>query len=127
MCQEICGDGLMLGIEKCDDGTQNGLGCNEDCSGPATGFTCQCSIAPCSCLHVCGDGIRVEGEQCDDGNTKSNDGCSNDCLVVENGFTCESKFDFLKEKKPFTPELTLSKVDSFCKSAGSRIAIGQVS
>jgi len=32
-CEEICGDGIRVGSEVCDDGnTDNGDGCNNDCT-----------------------------------------------------------------------------------------------
>lgn len=27
ICSEICGDGLIVGDENCDDGTNDGMGC----------------------------------------------------------------------------------------------------
>ena len=32
ICSPICGDGIVVGIEKCDDGNKGG--CLSDCSGP---------------------------------------------------------------------------------------------
>ena len=56
VCTPICGDGIVVKGEVCDDGPLNGTygHCNESCSG----------LAP----H-CGDGVvqAAEGEECDDG------------------------------------------------------------
>ena len=43
-CTPICGDGYIVGIEKCDDknkSTTIGNGCNEDCSGNYSYWYCQ--------------------------------------------------------------------------------------
>jgi cysteine-rich repeat protein len=61
-----CGDGVVEGIEECDDGnTTGGDGCTADCTVEGDG--------------VCGDGILDAGEECDDGNTVDGDGCAADC------------------------------------------------
>ncbi len=56
MCTPICGDGIVVKGEVCDDGPLNGTygHCNETCTG----------LGP----H-CGDGVlqAAEGEECDDG------------------------------------------------------------
>jgi fibro-slime domain-containing protein len=56
VCTPVCGDGIVVKGEVCDDGALNGTygHCNESCSG----------LAP----H-CGDGVvqSAEGEECDDG------------------------------------------------------------
>ena len=63
-----CGDGVISGDERCDDGnTGGGDGC----------------AANCRSLELCGNAIRDDaaGEECDDGNLASHDGCSSGCLV----------------------------------------------
>ena len=64
----VCGDGILVAGEQCDDGnTSDGDGCQADCQ-----------------LPVCGDGIldTGEGEQCDDGNNIDDDGCQADCTLL---------------------------------------------
>lgn len=82
-CILICGDGLVIPPETCDDG---GLGgCNSACSGNNTNFNCSGgstaspSICVCdigyklntptsyTCLTNCGDGLVYFPETCDDG------------------------------------------------------------
>ena len=60
-CPEICGNGVMEGIEECDDGnTATGDGCSSICTLEIT----------------CGNGVIEGAEACDDGNTIAGDGCS---------------------------------------------------
>ena len=69
ICNEICGDGLIVGSEVCDDGSQNGEGCNSSCSGPESGWSCSYGNFPFDavCSEICGDGLKVGSEICDDG------------------------------------------------------------
>ena len=47
-CLETCGDGLLVGKERCDAGPGK-EGCLADCSGSAENFTCtQASPSVCS-------------------------------------------------------------------------------
>lgn len=72
-CTE-CGDGIVNGVEDCDDNNNvDGDGCENDCT-----FT----------PGVCGDGILGAGETCDDGNTVSGDGCSNICEDEDGSIDC---------------------------------------
>ncbi len=79
-CFSVCGDGMLEGLEQCDDGNQtDGDGCSSTCQ---TG--------------VCGNGSIEPGEQCDDGNTTNGDGCSSHCQttvcgnsVIEDGEECD--------------------------------------
>jgi len=86
----ICGDGLMVGAEECDDNnTVSGDGCSASCTIEAH-FSClDIDLAhPISvCAPVCGDGFVVYPETCDDGNTVGGDGCSSTC-TTEPGFGC---------------------------------------
>ena len=68
------GDGSILGLEVCDDGSDDGIGCALGGLGPAEGFTCN-STSTSVCENIYGDGITVFGEECDDGNKQDNDGC----------------------------------------------------
>ena len=91
-CAPICGDGLVLGDEQCDDGNLDSEdGCSDICL-VETGWTC--TGEPSTCIEddgtaapVCGDGIVETGEACDDGNTEDGDGCSATC-AVEDGWSC---------------------------------------
>lgn len=63
----LCGDGVVSGVEQCDDGNQEwGDGCGRDCTFDEPG---------------CGDGMLMEPEECDDGNWVDEDACSNGCLL----------------------------------------------
>jgi cysteine-rich repeat protein len=68
-CSEICGDGLKVGEEVCDDAnTSTHDGCAEDCRSIQSGW--QCLVEGVACTLICGDGIEVVNEnECDDGNT----------------------------------------------------------
>ncbi|MBI2134488.1 hypothetical protein HYU09_00725 [Candidatus Woesearchaeota archaeon] len=65
----VCGNGIMQGIESCDDGnTKSGDGCGSSCS-IETGWAC--TNEPSVCVRIqsavaCGDGIcnTVAGESC---------------------------------------------------------------
>jgi cysteine-rich repeat protein len=101
---EVCGDGLRVGNEICDDGnTVDGDGCSMDCltvesnyiwvggsssssdswSQCSTGYQPSGSPTPNTWVAIWGDGLRVIDEICDDSNTANGDGCSSNCLTVE--------------------------------------------
>ncbi|CAE7214372.1 psiR [Symbiodinium sp. CCMP2592] len=89
-CEAVCGDGLLVLGEECDDGNvATGDGCGPNCLLEQQGTSCP----PASdglggvCRATCGDGVRGPVEECDDGNSVSGDGCSATCQV-ERGFTC---------------------------------------
>ena len=85
MCAPICGDGLVIGSEQCDDGgTAAGDGCSPTCT-VEPGFSCMGD--PSNCVEICGDALVVGGEGCDDGNVGAGDGCAAAC-TVETGWTC---------------------------------------
>lgn len=89
-CEPLCGDGLRVGGENCDDGAQaDGDGCSAACV-EETGWKCTGGSVRSSdnCTTVCGDGLRAGVEVCDDGNRVDFDGCSMDCDAIEEGFTC---------------------------------------
>ncbi len=68
VCVAICGDGVVVGDESCDDGnTEAGDGCRADCAG----------------IEICGDGLvdEVAEETCDDGNLDNGDGCDDRCAL----------------------------------------------
>ncbi len=95
----VCGDGIVIGGEVCDDGnTASNDGCDATCAAVETGYVCLQDTTPMdnicdtggagSVVPVCGDGIVIGGEVCDDGNTASNDGCDATCAAVETGYVC---------------------------------------
>lgn len=80
-----CGDGVIAGVEACDDGNgMSGDGCDPSCL-VEVGFNCAGS--PSVCTAVCGDALVLGTEGCDDGNASSGDGCSMLCQV-ESGWNC---------------------------------------
>ncbi|CAD8204865.1 unnamed protein product [Paramecium pentaurelia] len=87
MCEESCGDGLIVSNEQCDDLIQsidsNCLSCRYNC-----GYGCIiCTNGICElcefgyireqyrCKPICGDQIIVYPEVCDDANLEPYDGC----------------------------------------------------
>lgn len=87
ICMSICPDGLVVGLEQCDDGNSiAGDGCSPSCT-IEPGFVCQdANGLQQPCAAFCGDGVVVGKEFCDDKNQVDGDGCSN-CLV-EPGWEC---------------------------------------
>jgi cysteine-rich repeat protein/parallel beta-helix repeat protein len=68
-----CGDMVTDPGEECDDGnTNNGDGCDNNCTATA-----------------CGNGIVTMGEQCDDGNVAADDCCSPSCQFELAGTACD--------------------------------------
>ena len=79
VCTTTCGDGIIAGMETCDQGggnVANGDGCSAMCRVEA-GF--MCNGMPSICSNSCGNGTVQPGEQCDDGNMVAGDGCANNC------------------------------------------------
>ena len=85
---QVCGDGLLEGLEACDDGnTSSGDGCDASCMAVENGWAWSDGRrSPCD--EVCGDGLLLGMEVCDDGNTSSGDGCNASCVEIESGWTC---------------------------------------
>ena len=76
-CGSVCGDGLVIANEECDDGgTQSSDGCSSTC---AIELGAVCQGEPSICVFSCGNGVLDPGETCDDGNTINADGCSDSC------------------------------------------------
>lgn len=78
-CSPICGDGLIVGSETCDDeDKKNSDGCDSTCQ-EETGWTC--TGTPSVCTEDCGDGALVGNETCDDQQAipSNGDGCSSSC------------------------------------------------
>ncbi|QDG52757.1 DUF4215 domain-containing protein [Persicimonas caeni] len=75
---EICGDGLLVGDEACDDGnTDPNDGCDDNCEFE-DGYACPTPGEACV-ETTCGDGLFGGGEECDDGNLIAGDGCDPLC------------------------------------------------
>lgn len=75
-----CGDRLVTGAEKCDDGNAvSGDGCSSQCA-IETGYACD-SGQPSTCWSRCGDGVVASNEKCDDGNMTGGDGCNASCRI----------------------------------------------
>lgn len=84
-CGPICGDGVIKGDERCDDGGKDaGDGCDSECR-VEPGFSCE--GAPSVCTTGCGDGVTAGSESCDDANDTPGDGCSPACQI-EDGWSC---------------------------------------
>ena len=67
--QHAAGDGVVQGLEACDDGNAiNTDACTDQCA-----------------LARCGDSFVQEGEACDDGNISDRDACTNACVVATCG------------------------------------------
>ena len=73
----MCGDGVVNGVEECDDGNRNS----------ADACTNECAVARC------GDGVarldlsdgEAGYEACDDANAVNTDSCRNDCALPSCG------------------------------------------
>jgi cysteine-rich repeat protein len=100
--ESVCGDGLAMAPEECDDGDDDSTdACTAECKLPACGDGYvqageDCDAGPgnandgactLSCkAAVCGDGLVQVGEEgCDDGNAAVGDGCTPACAVEECG------------------------------------------
>ncbi|CAD8128985.1 unnamed protein product [Paramecium sonneborni] len=115
ICQERCGDQIVVGSEQCDDGnTSDTDGC-KDCK-----YFCRIGCSSCDyttntclscelpgfvpekyyCRNICGDGLIVTdpygfySEQCEDANKVNNDGCNNQCkFQCQPSSICKSCID----------------------------------
>lgn len=77
----ICGDGLILLTETCDDGNAEGRdGCSASCE-VESGHVC--SGEPSFCTNTCGDSVIDPSEACDDGGQIDGDGCSATCQLQD--------------------------------------------
>jgi fibro-slime domain-containing protein len=84
----VCGNGVLEGVEQCDDGNAaGGDGCSKLCQ-VENNFECKAPGQPCINLAVCGNAVLTSNEACDDGNTVPGDGCSADCQTIEPGWQC---------------------------------------
>lgn len=86
----ICGDGLRVSAEVCDDqsnGVTPEVGCATGCQGVANGYTCSGGTATGkdTCNIGCGDNFIRGTETCEDGNLVADDGCT--ACQVDVGWT----------------------------------------
>ncbi|CAD8148199.1 unnamed protein product [Paramecium octaurelia] len=102
-CHSICGDGVVLQSEICDD--QNNVqfddcykcqsSCQLECRQCKQNQCYDCidgwSLINNYCYQICGDGMQAfnSQEQCDDGNYENNDGC-HECKYIcdQNCYFC---------------------------------------
>jgi cysteine-rich repeat protein len=95
-----CGDGVVMGMEECDDGNPiNTDPCLDTCMlatcgdgyvGPAESCDDGNDVDEDACTNECApatchDGAVQPPEQCDDGNLDNSDGCLNTCLLASCG------------------------------------------
>src|SRR5690606_20394505 len=73
-CAPICGDGVRMGGEECDDGNRlSGDGCSAACK--VEPFY-ECGVDGCTWTIACGNGVVAPGEGCDPPGV---DGCNATC------------------------------------------------
>jgi cysteine-rich repeat protein len=83
-CAPVCGDGVIIAPETCDQGAadspaHSGDGCDTACTLEAD-WLCQGMPSVCQKAPRCGDGtLDAPYEQCDDANRVGCDGCSATC------------------------------------------------
>jgi cysteine-rich repeat protein len=126
VCDEICGDGRVVGVEAtaggCDDGnTAGGDGCKGSCR-VEDGFFC--SRAPSVCVNTCGNGALDGDEACDDANGDSGDGCN--ACAEEPDFRCTDEPSVCTRVNDCEPEpcdnggVCVDGVNSFsCECSGT--------
>ena len=74
-CMIRCGDGILGGFEKCDNG--NKLGCSINCK-IDIGYTCIGTVGARSfCSTTCGDSVKAGNQYFDNGKKM---GCRN-CVI----------------------------------------------
>eukprot|EP00742_Colponemidia_sp_Colp-10_P001542 GILJ01001654.1.p1 GENE.GILJ01001654.1~~GILJ01001654.1.p1 ORF type:complete len:2297 (+),score=271.16 GILJ01001654.1:26-6916(+) len=98
VARSICGDGIIIGAEQCDDANlQGGDGCTPTCM-LEPGFVCSfdSAVNHSVCMTQCGDGLKAGAEGCDDKNVNSGDGCSSTC-ALEAGFICTGGSPYNKD------------------------------
>jgi cysteine-rich repeat protein len=114
-CFVTCGDGLVYGLEACDDGnTENHDGCSKDCALLEPGFLCspgdQFTATTCSDIDGCALASDTDtGPMCVfDGDLNAT------CLDVPGpgtGYTCLCTEGFLYEEGPYTED---GMKDGYC-------------
>ena len=64
-CTPICGDGIVVQGEICDDGDNSDTDkCLANCLGAVPGYFCSggSTTSPSSCIEVCGDAVLTPSE-----------------------------------------------------------------
>lgn len=96
-CVPNCGDGILVGNETCDDGSNDGFGSNSDCTDVLPGFYCDPSSSGPNAnitYTICGDGLVAGYETCDidilTDPSNINSTCLNQtsCIGPATGWTC---------------------------------------
>ncbi|CAD8120370.1 unnamed protein product [Paramecium sonneborni] len=106
-CTSICGDGIVVGNEQCDDmnSIQNDgcyqckFMCDQYCLDCQEGVCNEClqgmNLINQTCQPICGDGFHLLSfEQCDDANKDNGDGCDSQCQI-ENDWICITNASFI--------------------------------
>jgi cysteine-rich repeat protein len=83
----VCDDGVIEGLEECDEGMYNGFLCWASYGSSCTYCTNDCELK--TITNYCGDGIKQDCEECDDGNLIDDDACSNSCKRNNPEPTCD--------------------------------------
>ena len=81
---------MRVSDEICDDGSDDGEGCEIGCQAFAAGWLCSGGTpsGPDSCFEICGDGLIVGAEECDNNPFYSvSDGCDINCMEIT-GWDC---------------------------------------
>ncbi|XP_062508195.1 uncharacterized protein LOC134184503 isoform X3 [Corticium candelabrum] len=104
--QQICGDGMRVPGEECDNGDE--VGC-DNCTLSA-GFVCfQNNLFNKSLCTECGNNIIDEGEECDNGLSVLPDGCNDTCHQLP-FFICYGNFQEKSVCRHFN--IDLDKLDN---------------
>ncbi|CAK90081.1 unnamed protein product, partial (macronuclear) [Paramecium tetraurelia] len=134
-CYNICGDGILVHEEQCDNGNLGSneiclscnLVCNEQCTTCIDGQCFECTslgwkldLLNMNCQPTCGDLLVVGNEQCDDGNQDDDDGCI-DCYIQCQDQCTLCELGFCKECNVKGWEL----IDATCISiCGDKLVLG---
>ncbi|CAK74991.1 unnamed protein product (macronuclear) [Paramecium tetraurelia] len=113
-CIEVCGDGIVVEQEECDDQindldqicNQCKYTCNVGCKVCVSGSCELCEdgylLQDFQCQSICGDRIISGSEQCDDGNSDPFDGCDQcqllcqqECLDCQFGKCYDCQVEYL--------------------------------
>ncbi|CAK57758.1 unnamed protein product (macronuclear) [Paramecium tetraurelia] len=133
-CSTICGDGVIVGEEQCEDGNQIQFDgcynclfqCQQECLNCQFGKCIECQIGyeniEFSCHESCSNSIITFNEFCDDGNLEPFDGCFNcnyscdqKCEICNQGI-CSKCFD-----QGWELNLSINKCITIC---GDQIVAG---
>ncbi|MCA9515696.1 MAG: DUF4215 domain-containing protein, partial [Myxococcales bacterium] len=88
-CTPTCGDGLVRGVETCDEGAATASGGCVSCAAQP-GWACPAASGVGGvCTEICGDGMTVGTEECDDAGQNDNRA---DCTLTCHDATCSDNF-----------------------------------